>query len=162
MTASEAQANSDIVIGIMIAFGTLTRVLFDSRSSRSFVNIFFALHVDRELSPVKHKLVVKTPLGEHILCNFVFKGCEILIDGVVLKVNSIPLEMHEFDVILGMDSLSTHRALMDYFTKKVVFQKLGFTELEFVGDRRILLTCVISALETKRLLHKGCEAYLDM
>ena len=49
---------------------------------------------------------------------------------------------------------------MDCFTKKIVFKKLGYLELEFEGDRRILPTCVISALEAKRLLHKGCEAYL--
>ena len=44
--------------------------------------------------------------------------------------------------------------------KEVVFRKLGFPELEFVGDCRILPTCVILAFEAKRLLHKGCEAYL--
>ena len=49
---------------------------------------------------------------------------------------------------------------MDCFTKKVVFQKSRFPKLEFVGDRRILLTCVILALEAKRLVYKGCEAYL--
>ena len=32
--------------------------------------------------------------------------------------------------------------------------------MEFVGERRVLPTCVISALKAKRLLHKGCEAYL--
>ena len=30
----------------------------------------------------------------------------------------------------------------------------------FDGDRRIFPMCVISALEVKRLLHKGCEDYL--
>ena len=30
----------------------------------------------------------------------------------------------------------------------------------FEGDHRILPTCVISALEAKRLLHKECESYL--
>ena len=68
--------------------------------------------------------------------------------------------MWNFDVILGMDWLFTHRASVDYFTNKVVFLKPGFTKLEFEGDRRILPTCVISALEVKRLLHKGCKAYL--
>ena len=29
-----------------------------------------------------------------------------------------------------------------------------------MGDRRVLPTCVIFALEAKRLLHKECEAYL--
>ena len=46
-----------------------------------------------------------------------------MVEDVVLKVNLIPLEMYNFDVILGMDWLSTHRVLMDYFTKKIVFLK---------------------------------------
>ena len=39
----------------------------------------------------------------------------------MLKANLIPLEMYDFDVILGMDWLFTHRVSMDCFTKKVVF-----------------------------------------
>ena len=97
---------------------------------------------------------------ESCLCYSIFKGCEVLIDGMVLKANLIPLKIYDFDKILGMDWLSTHRASVDYFTKKVVFQKPGFPKLDFVGDRRILSTCVILALEAKRLHHKGCEAYL--
>ena len=49
---------------------------------------------------------------------------------------------------------------MDYFTKKILFHKLGFLELEFEGDCGDFFTCVILVLEVKRLLHKGCEAYL--
>ena len=59
-----------------------------------------------------------------------------------------------------MDWLSTHQVSMDCFTKKVVFQKPRFPEFEFEGDRRILPTCAISALEAKRLLYKYCETYL--
>ena len=133
---------------------------FDFGSSRSFVSSSFALHADRDLSFFKSKLVVTTPLGEQILRTSVFKGCEILVEGVVLKANLILLEMSDFDVILGMDWLSNHRASMDCFTKKIVFKKLGYTEIEFEGDKRILTTYVISTLEAKRLLHKGCKAYL--
>ena len=49
---------------------------------------------------------------------------------------------------------------MNCFTKKIQFEKPGYPEFEFVGDRRILPTCVISTLEAKRLLLKGCESYL--
>ena len=38
--------------------------------------------------------------------------------------------MRDFDVILGMDWLSTNNESMDCFTKKVVFQKPGFPELD--------------------------------
>ena len=87
----------------MFVFGTPTHVLFYFGSCRSFVSSLFALHADRDLSPLKNKLVVTTPLGEQILCTLVFKGCEILVKGVVLRANIIPLEMFDFDVILGMD-----------------------------------------------------------
>ena len=64
MTADEAQANPDSVTGIITIFGEPTRVLFDSGSSKSFVNSSFALHADRELTSLKSKLVVTTLLGE--------------------------------------------------------------------------------------------------
>ena len=49
---------------------------------------------------------------------------------------------------------------MNCFTKKIRFEKPGYPKFEFDGDRRVLPTCVISALEAKRLLLKGCESYL--
>ena len=74
-------------------------------SSRSFVSSSFTLHADRDLSPLKNKLVVTTPLGEQILRTVVFKGCEILVEGVVLKANLIPLEMSDFDLRSGYHQL---------------------------------------------------------
>ena len=103
MTSGEAQANPNTVSGTMIVFGTSARILFDTGSSRSFVSTTFALHANRELVPLKKKLVVNTPLGEQILRTSVFKRCEMVVEGVVLKANLIPLEMTDFDVILGMD-----------------------------------------------------------
>ena len=103
MTANEAHANPDSVTGIITVFGEPARVLFDFGANRSFISSSFALHADRELTPLKSRLVVTTPLGEKILRTLVFKRCEILVEGVVLKANLIPLEMTDFDVILGID-----------------------------------------------------------
>ena len=64
MIVDEAQANPNFVIGIIIVFGKPDHVLFDFEASRSFINTSFALHADRELTPLKSRLVVTTPLGE--------------------------------------------------------------------------------------------------
>ena len=112
------------------------------------------MHADLKLAPLKNKLVVTIPLGGQILHNMVFKGYEVLIEGVVLKANLILLEMYDFDMILGMDWLSTPHASLDCFTKKVVFRKPQYPKFEFKGDRRVLPICVISTLEAKRVLHK--------
>ena len=78
MTSGEAQANSDSMTSTMIVFGTPTRILFNTGSNRSFVSTTFALHANRELVPLKNKLVVNTPLGEQILRTSVFKVCEVI------------------------------------------------------------------------------------
>ena len=68
---------------------------------------------------------------------------------IVLEANVIPLGMYDFDVILGMDWLSTHRASVNCFAKKIVFRKPRYPKLEFDSDRRILLTYMISTLKAK-------------
>ena len=119
MTADEAQANPDLMTGIIFVFGEPARVLFDSGANRSFISTFFALHANRELTPFKHNLVVTTPLGERIPKTSVFKGCDVVIKCIVLKANLIPLEMTDFEVIMGTDWLSNHRASMNCFSKKI-------------------------------------------
>ena len=44
------------------------------------------------------------------------------------------------------------------YERKVVFQKPRFSELKFGGGCKVLLTCVLSALEAKG--HNGCETCL--
>ena len=69
MTADEVQANPDSVTSIIFVFGEPTRVLFDSRASKSFISTSFALYANRVLTPLKNKLIVTTPLGEKIMKN---------------------------------------------------------------------------------------------
>ena len=65
---------------------------------------------------------------EQILRASIFKGCDVL-EGVVLKVNLIPLEMnlisfriYDVFVILDMDWLSTYRTSMDYLPRGLYFR----------------------------------------
>ena len=57
---------------------------------------------------IKHKLIVMALLEEQIIYISVFRDYEVLIEGVVLIENLIPLEMWDFNIILGMDWLSTY------------------------------------------------------
>ena len=77
-----------------------------------------------------------------------------------LVVDLIPLDMNEFDAIFCIDWLSTHRARVDYFRKKVIFQTLEGSEVCFSDERHVLPSYVVSALIASKLLRKRCEAYL--
>ena len=75
-------------------------------------------------------------------------------------VNLIPLEIHYFDVILGMDWLSFHRALIDYELKRVVFHSYDHSGLVFEGVGVVPPPYLISSLQARRLIQKGNHAFL--
>lgn len=66
--------------------------------------------------------VISTPLKEVITIRYMYKGCRVDIGDYALQVNLIPLELHDFNVILGMNFLVRYRAQMDCFTKTVTLQ----------------------------------------
>jgi len=89
-----------------------------------------------------------------------YKGVQINIGGCELKVDLLPLELQDFDVILGMDWLSMHKAQMDCFTKTVILQWPNGKKIVFRGERNVIPNCIISAMAARKMIKKGCEAYL--
>ena len=68
--------------------------------------------------------------------------------------------MRDFDVVLGMDWLSRHRATLDCYKKEVKLHRPGKLEVKFRGIRRELSSSMISTLAAQRMLRKGCQGYL--
>ena len=77
-----------------------------------------------------------------------------------MKADLIPLDIRDFDVILGMDWLANYRATVDCFRKEVTFRRPSEPDIILCGERRILPSCVISAVSARKLLRKGYPAYL--
>ncbi|KAL8104027.1 hypothetical protein AgCh_028305 [Apium graveolens] len=76
------------------------------------------------------------------------------------KVNLLPMEMHDFDIILGMDWLSEHRATIDCQGKRVIFGDAGKPEFVYQGTQPKGEVKLIYALKASKLLSKGCNGYL--
>ncbi|TYK02787.1 RVT_1 domain-containing protein/zf-CCHC domain-containing protein/RVP_2 domain-containing protein [Cucumis melo var. makuwa] len=85
----------------------------------------------------------------------------VLVEGISMLVDLIPLELQRLDVILGMDFLFAHYAAMDCRRKKLVFKKLGFSEVVFRGMRKVVPRSLISVLKAEKLLRKGYIAFLS-
>uniref|UniRef100_UPI001C3D73DE reverse transcriptase family protein n=1 Tax=Picosynechococcus sp. (strain ATCC 27264 / PCC 7002 / PR-6) TaxID=32049 RepID=UPI001C3D73DE len=156
----EADDAPNVVTGTLSICNISAHVLIDPGATHSFIAKMFALKINSTLEPLPEELSVYTPVGDVLVASEVYKDCMIEMDGVAMTANLIPLDIQEFDVILGMDFLSKYRATMDCFQKEVVFKGFEGTEVIFRGDRKILPTCVISAVKAMKLLSKGCEAYL--
>ena len=67
----------------------------------------------------------------------------------------ILLDIHDFEVILGMDWLSRHHATVDCYRKEVRFCILGETEVVFYGLRKILPNSIMTAMKASKMLRKS-------
>ncbi|XP_077242612.1 uncharacterized protein LOC143883141 [Tasmannia lanceolata] len=94
------------------------------------------------------------------MANRICKMCPIRIGNREMLADLILLELSDFDVILGMDSLSSHYALVDCNKKVVNFEIPGEEKFCFEGSGARSTPIVLSTMQACRLLRQGCEAFL--
>ncbi|KAA0037806.1 DNA/RNA polymerases superfamily protein [Cucumis melo var. makuwa] len=160
MTQQEAEDAPDVITGTILICNVPADVLFDPGTTHSFVSSIFLTKLNRMLEPLSEGLAIYTPVGDVLLVNEVLRNCEVLVEGISLLVDLLPLELQRLDVILGMDFLFAHYASMDCHRKEVVFRKPGFAEVVFRGMRKAVSRSLISVLKAEKLLRKGCTAFL--
>ncbi|XP_075076472.1 uncharacterized protein LOC142163117 [Nicotiana tabacum] len=83
-------------------------------------------------------IYVSTPVGESIVVDQVYRSCVVVFDGLETRVDLLLLDMVDFDTILGIDWLSPYHAILDCHATR----------------------SVISYVKARRMVEKGCLAYL--
>ncbi|GJV30330.1 putative reverse transcriptase domain-containing protein [Tanacetum coccineum] len=81
-------------------------------------------------------------------------------DDKIRSVNALPLDMCEFDIILGIDWLAAHRATIDCHSRRVIFGDIHTPEFIYHGSLPGKSMRIISALKARTLLSHGCEGFL--
>ena len=100
------------------------------------------------------------PVGGVVVTDSVCKSCVVKIADRELLADLTSLEMRDFDIIFGMDWLAAHYAIVGCHRKKVIFQVPSKIEFYFVGGAAYTSPWVISALQARRMMKKGCKGYL--
>ena len=77
--------------------------LIDPGASHSFISYKIMNNLHMLSSNLGVGVTVSTPLGENIHIDDIYRGVKLYIRGLELRVDLIPLELYDFDVILGMD-----------------------------------------------------------
>ena len=90
----------------------------------------------------------------------VYRDCPSKIREYEFLGDLIELSFREFDVILGMDWLSQHQAIVDCRMKRVILKTPNEDEVTFIGEKSNHLSNGISAATARTMVRKGCEAYL--
>ena len=133
----DADATGNIVEGTLFVCGVEAKILFDPGSTHSFLSPMFAKLIDVHVSKLDFILTVTTLVGKQVVCSTYYPNCTVKIGDVTFPADLILLDMHDFNVILGMDWLSGHHATMDYFNKTISFKLDGTSlEVKFHGEKR--------------------------
>ena len=98
--------------------------------------------------------------GDPLVSDRVIRDSKVLIGGQEFPTDLVALDMRDFDVVLGMDWLSRHRATLDCYKQEVKLHRPRKLEVKFRGIRRELSSSMISTLAAQRMLCKGCQRYL--
>ena len=77
-----------------------------------------------------------------------------------MLVDLVILDIHDFDVILGMGWLCKYHANIDCHKKIVLFQPPSEPNFKFIRIQPNLKISIISAMKARRMLNKGCIGYL--
>ena len=78
---------------------------------------------------------VSSPLWTRVSVDLICRGCELEISGILLRLDLRVMDMTEFDVILGMDWVTTHRVVIDCERRKVTAYTQDGTRVMFQGDK---------------------------
>ncbi|GKA95959.1 putative reverse transcriptase domain-containing protein [Tanacetum coccineum] len=149
----------NVVTGTFLLNNRYAFVLFDLGSDKSFVDTRFSSMLD--IDPVKIGASYEVELvdGRVVSTNTVLKGCTLNLVNHVFEIDLMPIELGTFDIIIGMDWLVKHDAVI-VFGKKVVRIPYGNKMLIVESDKGMSRLKVISCINARKYIERSCHLFL--
>ncbi|GJZ09518.1 putative reverse transcriptase domain-containing protein [Tanacetum coccineum] len=113
------QQNPNVVTGTFLLNDHYACILFDSGAEKSFVSSAFTPFIDIAPTALNTSYEVELADGKVVSTNTVLRGCTFVLLNHVFKIDLLPTRLGSFDVLIGMDWLSYHRAVIDCYEKIV-------------------------------------------
>ena len=161
MKSVEDTVAPDVIVGNFQIFDTTVHALIDPGSTHSYICTDIPSVKNLLRIGTEYDILVTNPLGLSVIVNRVYRDCPIRIREYEFLGDLIELSFKEFDVILGMDWLSRHQVMVDCRMKRVTLRTSNEDEVTFIGERSNHLSNVISTAIARKMVRKGCEAYLE-
>ena len=131
ITAEEAQESPDIVLGTLNVNSVSASVLFDSGASHSFISLMFAKNQSIPLTLMRTPMVIHAS-GADMNATHECREIPIDIQGFRFFADLIILKTSGLDVILGMNWLRRHQAVITCVTRSVSLVHPSGQTLEFM------------------------------
>ena len=122
MKACGDQEALEVIAGIFSLYGIEMDALIDPGSTYSNVCIEHVFDKVTTVEQLSYDMHVTSPLEHIVNVNIVYRNCPIVILDREFSTDLIALPFREFDLILGMDWLSKHKAILDCRKKTIVLR----------------------------------------
>nr|GFC27607.1 hypothetical protein [Tanacetum cinerariifolium] len=129
------QQNPNVVAGTFHLNNHYACILFDSGAEKSFVSSAFTPFIDIAPTSLNTSYEVELADGKVVSTNTVLRGCTLALYDHRFKIDLLPTRLGSFDVIIGMDWLSYHRAVINCYEKIVHIPLPNGEILEVQGER---------------------------
>ena len=160
VTQQEADASPDVITGMISVYDHDAYALVDPGATHLFISIPFTERHQIESQPIDGRMVVSVPNGDTMISERIVLGSRLVIQNKDFPADLIVLSIHDFDIILGMDWLSKHRATLDCYKKEVRLVRPEEPGVIFRGIRREIAPSLINSMTASKMLRKGCQGYL--
>ena len=111
------------------------RILFDSGASHLFIIASCVNFLGLKVESFGKTLHVSSPLGIRVRVDQICRDYELEIAGILLTVDLRVMDISYFDVILGMDWLTTHLFVIDCDRRRITAYTRDGIRVTFQGDK---------------------------
>ncbi|XP_073045899.1 uncharacterized protein [Primulina eburnea] len=158
MTKEGANPDSSVISGTILISGKAAITLITA-ATHFFMseNFLRSLNVVPYFEPLHYSILL--PSGDDLWPSNILKGCTVEVNEKIYFADLIIIPMVAFDVILGMDWLSSYHAVIDCVAKTMRFAEDDDNGI-FHSSGISLGTPNITCLKAHEMLSKGCQGFL--
>ncbi|GJT16379.1 putative reverse transcriptase domain-containing protein [Tanacetum coccineum] len=159
----EVNPDLNVITGTFLLNNHYAFILFDSGANRSFMSTTFSSLIDVVPSALDVSYAVELADGRVVGSDTIIRGCTLNLLDHLFNIDIMPIELSSFNVIIGMDWLSTYHAVIIYNEKIVripyVNKLLTIQGNGNDGGSNLRLN-IISYTKTQKYIEKGHPVFL--
>ncbi|GJR92040.1 putative reverse transcriptase domain-containing protein [Tanacetum coccineum] len=129
------------------------------KDAESFVDTRFSYMLNIDPVKIRASYEVELADGRVVSTNIVLKGCTLNLVNHIFEIDLMPIELGTFDIIIGMDWLVKHDAII-VCGEKVVRIPYRNKMLIVKSDKGVSRLKVISCIKARKCVERGCHSFL--
>nr|GEU61301.1 reverse transcriptase domain-containing protein [Tanacetum cinerariifolium] len=154
----DANPDSNVVTGTFLLNNHYAFVLFDSGADQSFVSTTFSTLIDIIPDTLDVSYAVKLADKRVSETSTILRGCTLRLLGHPLNIDLMPVELGSFDIVIIMDWLANHHAVI-VCDEKIMRIPCGdevlIIQCDRSGKRKKSKLSIISCTKTQKYIKKG-------